>query len=346
VQNSKMAEAVVRTGVALLLGCALTLAGCSKGGEKGGDKGGPPADAKPVTGQPGDEVAKVDNEVITLADINQLVQAWQSGRVQGVDPKTPLAELQKHAVDQIISQKLLYKAAVAAKMVPSDAEIKTTLDQMKASQGMDDAQMAEVLKQQGMTVEEFTKNFTVDQAIRRFVKTAVQDTLKVTPEQAKAFFESHPDQFQHPEQIHARHILFKVDPTATPEQEKAAQQKATDASAKLRKGADFAQMAKDISEDRNTAAGGGDLGFLHRGMLGQAFDSVAFAMTPGQTSAPIRSPFGYQVVRVEDRMAPGTYAYEDVQAQLVKMLYNQRTRDCVNALVDGMRAKAKIKRKI
>jgi peptidyl-prolyl cis-trans isomerase C len=340
VEKRRIAEVVSRAGLILLMGGAIVLAGCSKGNQS---KPGEPA--KALTGQPGDEVARVDKSVITLGQVGKVVEGWKAGMAQDVDPNTPEAELQKKAVDQLISQTLLYEAAVGDGCALTDPEVKSTIDQMKQGGNLDDAGLEAALKQRGVTLEEFTQNIKMSESIRRYVKKAVQDTIKVTPEQAKSYFDAHPEQFQHPEQVRARHILLRVPPQGTPAQDAEAKQKADAIYAQLKKGADFEKMAQEKSED-GTSAKGGDLGFFSRGQMFQPFDSVAFATPLGQISEPFRTQFGYHIVRVEDKTAPGPSTFEQVQPQLMRVLYNQRTREVVNAMIDRLREKAKIRRKI
>ena len=269
---------VVRTAAlaAVLLGVGWA-AGCSKGGKQE-SAGGPP---KVITGDPKQEVAKLNNEVITLADVDKIVQMWKSGRIQGVDPNTPEGELQKRAVDQLIGTKLLYAEAVKAGTVPSDDEVNLAIQQMKQSNGLDDSTFTRVLKEQGVTLDELKQNYRTEQAVRKYVKTAIQDTLKVTPEQAKSYYDTHQEEFKHPEQIHGRHILVQLDPAATPDQVQAAKARAEAITQDLRKGTDFGKEAEQKSDDKQSGSRGGDLGMLNPGQMPQPLDSVAFGLQPG-----------------------------------------------------------------
>ena len=327
--------------VAGCLAIAIMLLGCSKG-----EKTQAGGELKPITRQPADQIAQVNGQAITLGEVDRIVNAWRAGHGRNMDPNTPEAEMQKQAVDQLIGQYLLYQAAEKAGTVPSDEEVQSLLDQFKQSRNLDDASFEAGLKQQGLTAEEFAKNFKIDQAIRRFVQATFQDTMKITPEQAQAYFDQHPEQFQHPEQVHARHILLRVDSTADAATSQQIERRAEGIYRDLMNGADFAALAKEKSEDRGSAVNGGDLGFFSRGQMVAPFDSVAFALKPGETSHPVRTQFGYHIIRVEDHAAAGAYAFADIQPQLTRMLHDLRSNQCVDSLVSELKGKASIKRKI
>jgi hypothetical protein len=101
--------------------------------------------------------------------------------------------------------------------------------------------------------------------------------------------------FQRDEQVHARHILFKVAEGATPAQEAEVRARAEQVQRELRDGGDFAAFAQQYSDDTSTAEKGGDLGFFPRGQMVQPFEEVAFSLEIGETSDLVRTEFGYHL---------------------------------------------------
>jgi peptidyl-prolyl cis-trans isomerase C len=139
-----------------------------------------------------------------------------------------------------------------------------------------------------------------------------------------AFVKENPPQ----EEVHARHILVTT--------EKAAQ----DVLAELRKGADFATVAKAKSTD-GSARDGGDLGFFGRGDMVAEFSDAAFAMKPGEVSkAPVKSQFGYHIIKVEERRMSPAPSFEETKEQL----RTEMSQEMVGEVVEELRAKAKVER--
>lgn len=118
-------------------------------------------------------------------------------------------------------------------------------------------------------------------------------SLKVTAEQIAAHLDAIPEK----ESVRASHILFRVENEA---EETKVRQKAEDVLSKIRGGADFAQLAKEHSQDPGSAAAGGDLGFFGRGQMAPEFEQAVFALQPGQISDLVRSPFGYHIIKVSE----------------------------------------------
>jgi peptidyl-prolyl cis-trans isomerase C len=331
---------IFRIGLAAWIGSVVLLGGC---GEKKKEEAAGPAPT--ITGEPAKELAKVNAKVITLGEVDQVVKSWKTGRLPGIDPNGAEGDMQRKALDELIGRELLFEEAKKAGTAPSDSEVAATISQIKG-QFSDPAAFQQALSQQGMTEDQVITGYKMETAIRRYVKSAVQDTIKVTPEQARAYFDTHPTDFQHPEQARARHILIRVDPTAPPEQQEAARKRAQEIADQVRKGADFGQLAATKSEDPGSATNGGELGFFSRGQMVAPFDSVAFSLQPGQTSDLVRTPYGFHIIRLEERRPEGTFSFDEVQGRLLQVLYTKRTTDRVEALIEELKSKAKVKKKV
>lgn len=141
-------------------------------------------------------------------------------------------------------------------------------------------------------------------------------------------YEQSKDQFKHPAQAHILHILIKVDPTATPQQDAEAKAKADNIVKQLRAGADFAALARANSGDPGSAAKGGDMGFVDQGMTVEPFDKAAFSVPVNTISDPIRSKeFGYHIIKVLERRGEGYRSFDEVKPSLAQQLSDERAKD-------------------
>jgi peptidyl-prolyl cis-trans isomerase D len=139
--------------------------------------------------------------------------------------------------------------------------------------------------------------------------------------EVKAYYDEHrDDRFTAPEEVRARHILIKLPPAADEKARAAARTKAEDVLAKVKKGADFAKLAQDVSEDAGTASKGGDLGLFSRGHMVPAFDAAAFALEPGAVSDVVETPFGFHIIKVEEKLPGGQKPLDAVRDEIVKTL--------------------------
>lgn len=140
---------------------------------------------------------------------------------------------------------------------------------------------------------------------------------QVTEEEARAEYEKRRDDFKQDEQVTASHILYKVEGDDAAWE--AARVKAEAAAKKARDGADFAALAKAESQD-STAANGGSLGSFGRGQMVKAFEDKVFSMKAGEISDPVRTQYGWHVIKVTALTPAGAKPFEEVRPQVERGL--------------------------
>jgi peptidyl-prolyl cis-trans isomerase C len=141
----------------------------------------------------------------------------------------------------------------------------------------------------------------------------------VTDAQAKAVYEEQVAKLKPEMEVHARHILVKTE------------QEAKDIIAQLKKGADFTELAKK-SSDGPSARSGGDLGYFSRGQMVKPFEDAAFALEKGQISGPVKTEFGWHIIKVEDKRQRPLPTFDEVKEQLVASLIQNKLRGSVQDL--------------
>jgi peptidyl-prolyl cis-trans isomerase C len=171
-----------------------------------------------------------------------------------------------------------------------------------------------------------------DQAVRR----------QVSGDEAllRAYYEAHKSEH---EQIHVRHILIRMQGSPLPLVP--GQKDLTDAEAlakaqeirqELVQGADFAGLARTESNDVGSSSKGGDLGFLKRGQTVPSFEEAAFALPAGGLSQPVKTPYGYHIIRAEERKP--TQTFEELRPEMEKSVANEASRK----FVESLKAKTKV----
>jgi peptidyl-prolyl cis-trans isomerase D len=149
-----------------------------------------------------------------------------------------------------------------------------------------------------------------------------QARLKVVvpPTDIQRYYNDNIQQYQTPEQIRASHILLKTEG----KDEAAVKKRAEALLARVKGGADFAELAKNESEDEGSKKSGGDLGFFGKGRMVPEFETAAFAMQPGQTSDLVRSQFGFHIIRLIEKKAGETRPLDQVRQQIQDQLAQQQ----------------------
>jgi peptidyl-prolyl cis-trans isomerase D len=141
---------------------------------------------------------------------------------------------------------------------------------------------------------------------------ALADTMTPTEDDLKALYEEQKAQYVTPEKRKLSHILLAAD-AANPEIEK----KAADLRLRLEKGEDFAKLAKEASDDKPSGAKGGDLGYVAKDAVDPNVYAEAQKLKEGEVSAPVRSPFGYHLVKVTELKPAVTRSFDEVHAELL-----------------------------
>jgi|GEM_PF-294506 len=139
----------------------------------------------------------------------------------------------------------------------------------------------------------------IEQNKTRYI-TDILGYLQPTTAELQAYFEANREKYATPE-VKARHILVKVDENAPEEQVAEARKKIENITRELEQGADFAELAKKYSDDKSNAENGGDLGWFGRGVMVKEFEDAAFALDIGKISDPVRTRYGFHLIKVEDK---------------------------------------------
>ncbi len=184
-------------------------------------------------------------------------------------------------LESLISQKVVELEAAKQNIVISDADIQTEIDKYHEYYGGEQG-FAQALETNGYTLDQLK----VDIANNLQVKKLLGPQITVTDEEMQTYFEENRESFAQEKQVKASHIL--VDSLETAQEVKQ----------KLNAGGDFAQLAKDYSTDPGTKDNGGDLGFFASGTMTEEFDQAAFAMKVGEISDPVKTDYGYHIIKV------------------------------------------------
>jgi peptidyl-prolyl cis-trans isomerase D len=150
--------------------------------------------------------------------------------------------------------------------------------------------------------------------------------IQITDERLAQYYEDHKEEFRQDEQVRARHILFKVAQQAAAAEEAKVRAEAEAALQRIQAGEDFAEVARQTSQDPASAQQGGDLGFFARGAMVKSFEDVAFALRPGEVSDPVRTEFGYHLIKVEEVQEAGYRPLEAVRDELRARLSGEEAR--------------------
>ena len=297
-----------------------------------------PAENKPI--ELPEILATVNGQNITKQQLQELFNAAlkaSGAKIEDLNAQQQLGGYTQLLQD-LIMDKLVAEAASTEKV--SDADVDAELAKIKG-QFPDEKAFQEQISQAGMTPEKLKENIRTGLQQSRWMKSQVK-TPEVTDDQAKTFYDSNIQEFEQPETVKASHILFMVDPDASADVVKQKEAAAAKAAERAAAGEDFTKLAKELSEEPGASESGGDLGFFPKDRMVPEFAEVAFAQKVGDISKPVKSQFGWHVIKVTDKKAAGTVPFDQVKEQVVSYLKSTNQREAVQAVLNKLKESAKI----
>ncbi len=178
---------------------------------------------------------------------------------------------------------------------------------------------------------------------QEYMMENISDKAKVTNKELKEYYEKHKSEFMQPEQVRARHILIKVPAGADKKKWDEARKKALDIRARLLKGESFAKLAQKYSDDPGSKARGGDLGYFGKGRMVPEFEKAAFSLKKGEISQPVKTTFGYHIIKVEDKKPARQRSFKEVEQQIRQKLLRQKQMKLRDELIAKLKKKFPVK---
>jgi peptidyl-prolyl cis-trans isomerase D len=163
--------------------------------------------------------------------------------------------------------------------------------------------------------------------------------IQITPKELEDYYQNNREKYTQPKRVKVRHILFKAEATDAEASAKA-RKKAESIREEAAKGKDFAQLAKQYSEDPGTKDHGGDLDYVARGQLVPEFEQTAFSLKVGEISNVIQTPYGFHILKVDDIQEAKVEPLEKVKDQITTFLRTRKAREVAHDEADQAYAAA------
>ena len=272
-------------------------------------------------------LATIDNECVTYQEfkstyreIKKNAQAYKS---MGIDLSSKDAIL-----NQLINNKILNLEAEKNDINVSDADVKAQIEQFKKMNQLNDELFKQVLKQQGMTLNELKKTYRERIRNQKLQEIEIRNTVTPpTEEEMKTFYNKNKKNMKSNPQVHILQILVKDNPNADLTERLAIKKRIEKAYTKAKAGVDFAKLAKMYSDDENTKNNGGDAGWIEKGKTAPEFDKVIFSLRKNEISQPFQTRWGFFIVKVIDKKRAKSMKYEDAKSIIRNMLLQKKSQE-------------------
>lgn len=244
-------------------------------------------------------VAVVDNEIILKSELEFQTSIFASQ--QKIDPGTP--GLKERILNSMIEEKLVYAQADRDSVIISEDEVTQRIDYQIELFKQQYGSIANIEKVYGMSIDRIKRELR-DDVRKSLMSQRLQEknfgSVKSTRREVEEFFEIYKDSIgMIPEKVKIYHIYRN--PKMSESSKKQYKDRAQQLLDSIKAGADFAELAKEFSEDPGSASQGGDLGFVKRGVFYPEFEEAAFKLEPGEISDVVESPIGYHIIQLLER---------------------------------------------
>ena len=292
---------------------------------------------------PDGTVAVVNGEVITQDQLNTELSVMQK-QFADVDQtdKGKLAEIKSEILENLIAREVLHQESQRKGIEVDEATVDGRLASIKKRFPKEDS-FKSMLEEMHLTEDALKEQLREGMVIQKLIDREVIDRIEVSDKEAKDYYDENRDLFKQPEKIQARHILIKVETEGDEDLKPAALKKIKMIQKEVKKGGDFAVLAKKYSQCPSSA-NGGDLGYFARGQMVKPFEDAAFSLKKGEVSDIVETTFGYHLIKAGDRKPETISDYKDIKDKLAPYLKRAKAGVAAEKYIEGLKKNAKIER--
>jgi parvulin-like peptidyl-prolyl isomerase len=273
-------------------------------------------------------LARVNHEEITT---QELLATFSGG---GEKPERDPSEissreslrLTRSLLVQLIERKMLLQEARRLQVRISDEEVRKRFDEMR--DGKEETVFLQFLTDEGVTRGVWENATRENLLIERLLEKVIENQTTITREETRRYYEDHPEEWQRGEEVRLRHIVVET------------QSEAEDLRLSVLSGKDFTHAVKQFSKVSQVGEGG-DLGYLGRTEIPIEFDTL-FDSEVGSVSPVIKTPFGYHLVKVEDRHPPRTLLYDVVKERIQQVLLEEKKERLFLEWIENLRRRTEV----
>jgi parvulin-like peptidyl-prolyl isomerase len=292
-----------------------------------------------------DRIAAVVNKSIVLqSEVSSLLE-----QMNLADPIPPGADVDKvmkarrdEVLDSLVAEKLLEEEVKKLRVDVTKAEVDRVVQGTMAEHGLTEETLQVALQRQGLTLEEYREGLKKQLTKMKIIQLKVKNRVQIDDTEVQAKRAQMKAAAASEYRVRARHLLFLVAPGSDG---KVAEAKALAAKARIDNGEKLEDLASTLSEDPGSKERGGDLGVFGRGEMVPEIERTAFSADVDKVAGPVRSPFGWHLILVTERVASPTKSDDAVTEDLRNRLYASEIETQFRAYLDQLKREAHIEKR-
>lgn len=282
--------------------------------------------------------AVVGDSVILASEVEEKAAPLLAEATQIPDPSKRGARasaLRHEVLERLIDDELILQQASELKLTITSEQVDASIEEIKRQNGINDAQLADALKGQGMSMQTYRADIKRQLMRFRVINIAVGSRVSISDDDVKSYYDRHMKTGSNT-QVRASHIFVAIpdggDASVVAEKQAQAQRILE----RAQKGEDFAKLARELSDDPATRGEGGDLGYFGKDMLPKPIEEMVFAMNVGDIRGPVRADRGFHIIKLVDKRIkdakPLDEVKDDIRMQLRQKEMERQTKTYLTEL--------------
>lgn len=266
-------------------------------------------------------IVVVNDEVVTQREFDRAffpVKQNYEANLQGEELERRLEEVRKIFMEQLIDAKIAVSLAKKENIEIDEAKLQERIGMIKSYYGSEEA-FLQTLSEKGTNLTEFKKEIKDQMMAQEIVEKEVASKIMIAPAEITDLYEKNREKLVSPYRVRLREIMVRKDDNAP----KKAGRKIRSIRAKIEKGADFSELAKEHSEGPY-ADNGGDMGYVMRGQLLEEMDNAIFSTKKGENTGIVETKVGFHIFMIDDIEEPRRLELEEVSDFLREQLFRRR----------------------
>jgi peptidyl-prolyl cis-trans isomerase SurA len=290
-------------------------------------------------------VAVVGDQVITLNELDQAYQNDYTGMI-GPGPLVPETRQTRmmsrsEYLEKMVEQ-LLIEQEVDRQGISVDAlEIEKAIERQKQKLGLSDEQFQALLKREGITMDQYRKKVQQDLVTIRVLGREVRSAVEISDEEMKSYYRQYQERFIQPDQVDLSHLSLALPDQADEAQKARVQTMMAELRARILRGEDFADIARECSRS-GISSQGGDLGWFKIDELKPGFARMIQSLEAGQISQAFQLDQAFHLLRVNEWKKGQEIPFEEVKEQIREILYQKEVSEKYQQWLERLKARSHV----
>ncbi len=285
-------------------------------------------------------VAVVNNEIITLSELNEQAEPYKEKIEKGYagkDKARLLEETRKTILNRMVDQILIKQEAKRLGIIIRDDEINSMLTDMLKKRNLTMDQFKTLLARDGLSLESYKEEARSHLMRGRLATREIRSKIMVTEREIGDYYKLHREEYEGRVAVKLRQILILCPSTAPAEKKREVRAEMESIMARIKGGEKFEDLAA-----KHSPGIGGELGFVEKGSMLQPVEDVAFSLKVGEMSGIIESPAGYHIIQVLDKRGAGIKTFESVRQEIIEELTREKSERKFEEWIGELRKKSHV----